>query len=129
MTQSAIEEIDHLAWCEQRLQELNSRPSILNASWYLGSFIIGATAGILGDRWSLGFVAETERQVSAHLQQHLQKIPEQDHKSHAILKQMQLDETQHADLAVKAGAAELPWIIKKIMQFTSKFLTFSSYYI
>jgi 3-demethoxyubiquinol 3-hydroxylase len=129
MLQSAIEEVDHLAWCEQRLQELNSKPSILNPYWYVSSFIIGACAGILGDKWSLGFVAETERQVSLHLQKHLQQLPVQDKKSQAILTQMHIDETQHANLAIKSGAANLPWFIQKAMQLMSKVLTSSSYYI
>ena len=129
MTQSAVEEIDHLAWCEERLIELNSNPSIFNPIWYINSFLIGAFAGILGDRWSLGFVAETERQVSLHLQKHLDNLPTTDQKSHAILSQMHADEAHHAEIAIKAGAAELPWIIKKGMQIVSKVLTFGSYYV
>lgn len=127
MTEAAEEEIEHLAWCEQRLYELGSQPSLLNTFWYLGSFMIGALAGLAGDRWSLGFVAETERQVSAHLQSHLQKLPAQDKKSRAIVEQMYEDEVHHAEVASEAGAIELPFFIKKIMQGTSKLMTRSSY--
>ena len=129
MTEAAAEEVDHLAWCEQRLRELNSRPSILNPFWYVGSLMIGALAGLVGDRWSLGFVAETERQVTKHLQQHLQHLPPQDQKTKAILAQMQHDEAHHAKVANAAGAAELPFLIKQLMQGVSKLLTKSSYYI
>jgi ubiquinone biosynthesis monooxygenase Coq7 len=129
MTQAAAEEVDHLAWCEQRLRELNSQPSLLNPLWYTGSFLIGALAGLAGDRWSLGFVAETERQVSNHLEKHLQHLPEQDHKSNAILKMMQTDEAHHAEVAIQAGAAELPPFIKQCMQTVSKIMTESSYHL
>lgn len=129
MEQAAAEEIDHLAWCEERLHELNSQPSLLNPLWYFGSFMIGTLAGLAGDRWSLGFVAETELQVSAHLQKHWQKLPIQDTKSKAILTQMYEDEMHHADVAKEAGAAELPFVIKKLMQGVSKLMTHSSYHI
>lgn len=129
MTEAAAEEIDHLAWCEQRLRELNSHPSLLNPLWYAGSLMIGALAGLIGDKWSLGFVAETERQVTEHLQQHLKNLPASDLKTKAILAQMHDDEAHHAEVASAAGAAELPFLIKKIMQCTSKLLTKSSYYI
>jgi ubiquinone biosynthesis monooxygenase Coq7 len=129
MDEAAAEEIDHLAWCEQRLLELGSQPSLLNPFWYLGSFMLGALAGIAGDRLSLGFVAETELQVSAHLQKHLQKLPAQDKKSKAILEQMHEDEAHHAEVAKEAGATELPLIIKKLMQGVSKLMTHSSYHI
>ena len=128
MLQAAQEEVDHLAWCEQRLQELDSTTSHLNALWYFGSFMLGALAGLAGDRWSLGFVAETERQVSAHLQHHLQHLPEHDIRTKAILAQMQQDEAHHAQLAQAAGGAELPSIFKRMMQGASKLLTCSSYY-
>jgi ubiquinone biosynthesis monooxygenase Coq7 len=127
MQQAAEEEIDHLAWCEQRLQELDSQPSQLNVLWYGGSFLLGAIAGLAGDRWSLGFVAETERQVTAHLQRHLEKIPQQDLKTRAILTQMQVDEAHHAELAHAAGAAMLPDFVKSLMNGVSKLLTFGSY--
>lgn len=129
MDEAAAEEVDHLAWCEKRLAELGSQPSLLNPIWYVGSFMLGAIAGRTGDRLSLGFVAETEHQVSAHLEKHLQKLPMQDKKSKAILEQMQEDEAYHAKTAINAGAAELPSFIKKLMQGVSKLMTQSSYYI
>lgn len=129
MNQAAAEETDHLAWCEQRLHELNSKPSILNPIWYTGSIIIGALAGIAGDKISLGFVAETERQVTAHLKKHLQKIPEHDKKTRVILERMQDDEEHHALEAVNAGAIELPYFVKYIMTAVSKLMTKTSYYI
>lgn len=128
MEQAAIEEIDHLAWCEVRLHELNSQPSFLNPLWYVQSFFIGAFAGLVGDSWSLGFVAETERQVTAHLTQHLKRLPPQDERSKAILEQMHIDEAEHAELAIQAGARELPNGIKQIMRFMSKIMTKISYY-
>lgn len=127
MMAAAADEIDHLAWCEQRLSELNSQPSMLNVLWYSGSFMLGAMAGLAGDRWSLGFVAETERQVAAHLQRHLQDIPAQDMKTRAILTQMKTDEAHHAEVAHDAGAADLPVFVKNLMNGVSKLLTFSSY--
>ncbi|MDP3704429.1 MAG: 2-polyprenyl-3-methyl-6-methoxy-1,4-benzoquinone monooxygenase [Legionellaceae bacterium] len=129
MTAAADEEIDHLAWCEERLCELESRPSVLNPLWYMGSFMLGALAGVAGDRWSLGFVAETERQVTSHLQQHRQHVPAEDVKTQAILAKMQDDESQHAQAATDAGAAELPFVVRQLMRGASKLLTFSSYYI
>ncbi len=129
MTEAAEEEVDHLAWCEERLRELGSQPSVLNPFWYGGSLMIGALAGLIGDRWSLGFVAETERQVTKHLQQHLQNLPSSDVKTKAILARMHDDEAHHADMANAAGAAELPFFIKQLMQSVSKLLTKSSYYI
>ncbi|KTD36509.1 ubiquinone biosynthesis protein [Legionella nautarum] len=129
MDEAAAEEIDHLAWCEQRLLELGSQPSVLNPIWYLGSFMLGSLAGMAGDRWSLGFVAETERQVTQHLQNHLQKLPPQDEKSKLILEQMEEDEAHHAEVAKEAGAAELPLVIKKLMQAVSKLMTHSSYHL
>ena len=129
MTEAAAQEVDHLAWCEQRLHELDSHPSILNPLWYGGSLALGALAGLAGDKWSLGFVAETERQVTKHLQKHLRYLPQKDIKSKAILAQMQHDEAQHAEQATAAGAAELPFLIKQLMQGVSKLLTKTSYYI
>lgn len=129
MVQAALEEVEHLAWCEQRLRELNSQPSKLNFFWYSGAFMIGALAGLVGDRWSLGFVAETERQVAAHLQKHLRCLPAQDTKSQAILTRMHSDEAQHAEAANAAGAMDLPFLIKQAMRATSKLMTCSSYYI
>jgi ubiquinone biosynthesis monooxygenase Coq7 len=129
MTEAAAEEVDHLAWCEQRLRELGSQPSLLNPFWYSSSLMLGALAGLIGDKWSLGFVAETERQVTKHLQHHQEHLPANDLKTKAILAQMQIDEAHHADVANEAGAAELPFLIKKGMQFASKLLTKSSYYL
>lgn len=129
MTQAAQEEVDHLAWCEERLRELQSRPSLLNFFWYTQSFLIGALAGLAGDKYSLGFVAETEHQVSAHLQSHLSKIPTEDLKTKAILEQMDEDERQHADMAMQAGGTILPEPVRNLMGMVSKLMTYSSYYI
>lgn len=129
MSDAAAEEIDHLAWCEERLTELGSKPSLLNPFWYGGSIILGALAGFVGDKVSLGFVAETERQVSAHLQHHLQQLPAKDKKSQAILVKMKEDEEQHATTALNAGAIELPYIVKQLMRVVSKLMTKSSYYV
>jgi len=119
MQQAADEEIDHLSWCESRLKELDSHPSLLNPLWYAGSFAIGALAGLAGDRWSLGFVRETEQQVEAHLQQHIERLPDSDQRSHAILDQMKTDEAQHGRMAEDAGGRELPEPVRKAMAFTA----------
>lgn len=108
MQQAADEEVDHLSWCADRLSELDARPSPLNPVWYAGSFAIGALAGAAGDRWSLGFVEATERQVEAHLESHLERLPEADRRSRAIVEQMKIDEARHAELAEQAGATRLP---------------------
>lgn len=129
MTQAAREEQDHLAWCEQRLHELGDRTSWLNPLWYGGSFAIGALAGAAGDAWSLGFVAETERQVMRHLEQHLSTLPTADTKSRAILEQMKIDEGQHATMAMQAGGKELPEPLKRLMGLTSKVMTSTAYWI
>ena len=129
MERAAQEENDHLAWCSERLAELGSHTSILNPVWYAGSFAIGALAGIAGDNWSLGFVAETERQVVKHLEEHLARLPEQDRKSHAILEQMKEDEGRHATVALKAGGAELPEPVRQLMRITSKLMTTTTYYL
>ncbi len=129
MQQAAQEEVDHLAWCEQRLQELNSHRSFINFIWYSGSLMIGAIAGLVGDQWSLGFVVETEKQVVKHLTKHLQELAKEDLKSRAIVEQMREDELQHALLASSAGAAELPQPIKIMMRYLSKIMTTSAYYI
>ncbi|CEG55521.1 2-polyprenyl-3-methyl-6-methoxy-1,4-benzoquinone monooxygenase [Legionella fallonii] len=129
MAQAAAEEVDHLAWCEERLDELGSKPSVLNPLWYSGSLILGALAGLAGDKISLGFVAETEKQVTAHLQKHLQDIPIEDKKTQAILEMMQDDEEFHATQAIQAGGIELPYVIKQVMSAISKLMTKSSYYI
>lgn len=129
MERAAEEENDHLAWTEQRLSELCSNKSLLNPIWYGGSFAIGAIAGLLGDKWSLGFVAETEHQVIQHLESHLEKLPATDARSEAVLKQMKIDEAHHATLALEGGGAELPWPVKKLMGAMSKVMTTSAYYI
>jgi len=129
MERAAEEENDHLVWTEQRLGELCSNKSLLNPVWYCGSFAIGAFAGLLGDKWSLGFVAETEHQVIKHLDSHLKKLPESDAKSEAVLSQMKIDEAHHATLALEGGGAELPWPVKKLMGAMSKVMTTSAYYI
>ncbi|MGH8114366.1 MAG: 2-polyprenyl-3-methyl-6-methoxy-1,4-benzoquinone monooxygenase [Rhodanobacteraceae bacterium] len=113
---AAAEETDHLAWCGQRLGELDDRPSLLNPVWYAGSFAIGALAALAGDRWSLGFVVETERQVEAHLEDHLQSLPEADARSRAILQTMQADEARHAANALAHGGAQLPAPISTLMR-------------
>ena len=129
MERAALEENDHLAWCNQRLTELGSHTSVLNPVWYAGSFAIGALAGLAGDKWSLGFVAETERQVVKHLEEHLERLPEQDRKSRAILEQMKEDEGRHATAALKAGGGELPEPVRQLMRFTSKLMTTTAYYL
>lgn len=129
LQQAAAEEVDHLAWCEQRLTELGSTPSVLNPLWYSGSFIIGALAGLAGDRISLGFLAETEEQVTRHLQRHLRILPEVDQKSRAIVKQMVIDENNHALAAYAHGGAALPNLVRSLMRWSSKLLTKSSYYL
>ena len=129
MEQAAIEEQDHLAWCEDRLKELDSHTSLLNPVWYGLSFGMGAIAGIAGDKYSLGFVAETERQVSQHLQQHLQQLPEHDQRSRQILEQMNQDELHHRDTALHAGGVELPAPVRFTMTAISKIMTKTSYYL
>jgi ubiquinone biosynthesis monooxygenase Coq7 len=123
MERAAMEENDHLAWCESRINELGSHKSLLNPLWYGGSLAIGAIAGLAGDKWSLGFVTETERQVVRHLDSHLAQLSEKDQKSRAILEQMKEDEGHHATTALHAGGAELPSPIKKLMALTSKVMT------
>ena len=127
MAQAAREEADHLAWCRQRLDELNAAPSALNPIWYAGSWAIGAMAGAVNDRWSLGFVAATERQVEAHLQSHLESLPRQDGRSRAIVAQMRIDEARHADQAQAAGAAELPAAVQRAMAVTARIMTTLAY--
>ena len=129
LQQAADEEGDHLAWCEERLRELDSRPSVLNPFWYAGSLAIGALAGALGDRVSLGFVAETERQVEGHLEEHLQRLPRNDERSRRILAQMKTDETRHGENARAAGARELPAPVKLLMKLTSRVMTRTAYWI
>ncbi|RTZ59231.1 MAG: demethoxyubiquinone hydroxylase family protein [Gammaproteobacteria bacterium] len=123
MERAAQEENDHLVWCENRINALDTHKSWLGPFWYFGSFTIGSLAGLAGDKWSLGFVAETERQVVKHLDEHLQSLPEADKKSRAVLEQMKEDEAHHATVALEAGAAELPEPVKQIMGLTSKIMT------
>jgi len=127
MQLAADEEIDHLSWCEDRLKELDSQPSLFNPFWYAGSFAIGAIAGIAGDEWSLGFVKETENQVEAHLADHLERLPAGDGRSQAILDQMKVDEAKHADMAQEAGARDLPPPIRRAMAFTADIMKSLAY--
>lgn len=124
---SGREEMDHLAWCETRLRELGSHTSYLNPLWYAGSFAIGLAAGLAGDKWSLGFVAETEKQVENHLESHLEKLPKDDQRSRAIVDQMRIDEIAHGQAAKNAGGENLPEPIQKIMQAMSKIMTTTAY--
>lgn len=127
LERAAQEENDHLAWCEGRLKELGDRTSVFDPFWYLGSLGIGVAAGLAGDKWSLGFLAETENQVTKHLEGHLDRLPEKDKKSEAIIKQMAIDETGHEQLAIREGAAELPAPVKNLMKLTSKIMTKTVY--
>ena len=127
MKHAAAEEVDHLAWCDERLTQLDSRPSLLNPIFYGLSFALGAAAGLAGDKWSLGFVAETERQVEEHLQNHLQEIPESDQKTAAIIKQMIVDEQQHGDTAKAAGGKDLPNAIQLAMKTMAKVMKKTTY--
>ncbi|MEN8213312.1 MAG: 2-polyprenyl-3-methyl-6-methoxy-1,4-benzoquinone monooxygenase [Pseudomonadota bacterium] len=129
MERSAMEENDHLEWCESRIKELEGRTSLLNPFWYAGSFAIGALAGIAGDKWSLGFVAETERQVEAHLDEHLGEVRPEDRKTTAILQQMKEDEINHATKAVEQGGVDLPAPVRLGMKLTAKVMTGSVYYV
>ena len=129
LEQASKEETEHLAWCEKRIQELGSHTSFLNPIWYASSFTLGAIAGALGDKWNLGFLAETERQVGRHLNHHLETLPSNDAKSRAILEQMKIDEAEHAKTAVHLGAAELPAPIKAAMQSMSKVMTKTTYHL
>jgi ubiquinone biosynthesis monooxygenase Coq7 len=127
MERAAIEENDHLVWCEQRIHQYGGHKSILNPVWYAGSFAIGAFAGALGDKWSLGFVAETEKQVIKHIDSHLDKISKTDIKSRAVLEQMKVDEAHHGTVALEAGGAELPRPVKVVMSMMSKVMTSTSH--
>ena len=129
MRQAASEEVDHLAWCEARLEELQGRPSILNPFWYVGSLAIGALAGALGDDTSLGFIAETERQVESHLRDHLSRLSPKDFRSRAILEQMTHDEMQHGAKAASMGGKALPFPITLGMRATSRLMTRGSYWV
>jgi 3-demethoxyubiquinol 3-hydroxylase len=129
MAQSAREEVDHLVWCEQRLRELHSRPSVLNPAWYGLSFTLGAVAGAIGDRLSLGFVAATEERVCEHLREHLEHLPEQDLRSRRIVEQMLEDEAEHGRKALDAGGIDFPRPIKRAMTRVAAIMTRSSYWV
>ncbi|CUA86395.1 MULTISPECIES: 2-polyprenyl-3-methyl-6-methoxy-1,4-benzoquinone monooxygenase [Gulbenkiania] len=126
---AAFEEVEHLAWTEKRIRELGGRTSVFNPLWYTGSLAIGVAAGVLGDKWNLGFLRETEHQVGAHLDSHLQKLPLQDEKSRAIVAQMRDDELKHADMAEAHGAARLPLPVRAMMKLSAKVMTGTSYYV
>ena len=129
LEQASKEETEHLAWCEKRIHELGGRTSLFNPIWYAGSFTLGAIAGALGDKWFLGFLAETERQVGAHLNRHLDELPVADDKSRAILEQMKTDEAEHAATAIHLGGAELPSPVKAAMQGMSSVMTSTTYHL
>ena len=127
MAQAAEEESDHLVWCRTRLEELGAAPSRLDPLWYAGSFAIGTAAGLAGDRWSLGFVVETERQVVEHLDDHLARLPPGDRRSRAVLERMQVDEQRHATRARAAGGAELPRVVRGAMRAAARVMTRTAY--
>lgn len=129
LEKSASEETEHLAWTERRIRELGSRKSLLNPLWYIGSMSMGVFAGVCGDAWSLGFLAETERQVEAHLGHHLTELPVQDARSRAIVLQMKSDERVHADMAVGLGARNLPTPIIAAMSLAAGVMTKTAYYL
>jgi len=127
LERAAAEETEHLAWTAQRINELGGRVSVLNPFFYASSFAIGALSGFLGDKWNMGFLAETERQVEGHLDSHLEQLPAQDEKSRAIVAQMKEDEARHANTALAHGAAELPEPVKLAMRISSRLMTVSTY--
>jgi len=127
--EAAQEETEHLAWTAHRVHELGGHTSVLNPLWYGSSLAIGAVAGVLGDKWNLGFLAETERQVGEHLQSHLNKLPENDTKSRAVVQQMYIDETQHAEMALGLGASELPLPVKWAMKLGGTVMTRTAYWV
>lgn len=127
LEQAAVEETEHLAWTEQRITELGGAKSVLNPLFYAGSFALGAASGLLGDKWNLGFLAETEKQVVKHLEGHLARLPADDDKSRAIVEQMRADEARHATSAIAHGGAELPAPVKAAMRLTSKVMTETAY--
>lgn len=129
LREASQEETEHLAWCEKRIRELGSHKSFMNPVFYAGSFALGAFAGALGDKWNLGFLAETENQVGKHIEDHLKRLPEQDEKSRAILEQMKIDEAKHATTAITHGGAPLPLPVKLAMKISSKIMTKTTYWI
>jgi ubiquinone biosynthesis monooxygenase Coq7 len=126
---AAAEERDHLAWCRTRLQELGSRPSLLDPAWYAGSFALGMASGLLGDRWSMGFLAETEAQVERHLEGHLDELPADDRRSRAVVLQMRDDEQRHGAMGRSLGATELPYPVKLAMKTASGVMTRTAYWV
>ncbi len=129
LAHAAAEENDHLIWCDRRLQALGGRKSLLNPLWYTGAFVIGAVAGLAGDRWSLGFLKETEEQVEGHLDRHLGRLPVKDTCSRVVVQQMKEDERRHAETANRSGAADLPTPIKSLMRGASRVMTGAAYWI
>ncbi|MEQ1668605.1 MAG: 2-polyprenyl-3-methyl-6-methoxy-1,4-benzoquinone monooxygenase [Sulfuriferula sp.] len=129
LAEAAREETEHLAWCEARINALGGRKSLLNPVWYASSLAVGMAAGALGDKWNLGFLAETERQVGAHLAEHLTELPAADAKSRAVVAQMQEDEAHHAETAIAHGGAALPAPVKGVMQLMSKVMTKTAYWV
>ena len=128
LRRAAAEERDHLAWCRDRLQELHARPSILDPLWYAGSFALGVASGAAGDRWSMGFLHETEAQVERHLDGHLERLPADDARSRAVLEQMRDDERRHGEMGRALGAADLPLPVKAAMRIASKAMTRTAYW-
>lgn len=129
LERAANEETEHLAWTERRIKELGGRKSVLNPLWYVGALSLGAIAGKLGDAWSLGFLAETERQVEAHLEHHLGELPKQDGKSRAIVEQMKIDEVTHAETAIRLGGRDIPLPVKAFMRLAAGVMTRTAYYV
>ena len=129
LSEAANEERDHLSWCVARLDELGSRPSVLTPLWYAGSFGLGMAAGIAGDRWSMGFLAETEAQVERHLEGHLERLPQSDRRSRAVIEQMKLDENRHGQSGLALGGAVLPLPVKAAMRLASRVMTRTAYYV
>lgn len=129
LVNAASEERDHLAWCRARLDELESRPSVLDPLWYAGSFGLGLVSGAAGDRWSMGFLAETEAQVERHLEGHLERLPPSDARSRAVVRQMREDEARHGSTGRNLGARELPLAVKAVMRLASKVMTRTAYYV
>ena len=127
LQQASMEETEHLAWCEKRISDLGGHKSLLNPLWYSGAFAIGALAGALGDKWNLGFLAETEAQVGKHIENHLGKLPANDIKSRAVLEQMKIDEAKHASTALHHGGADLPGPVKLAMRLASRIFTRATY--
>ena len=126
---AAAEERDHLAWCRERLREVDSRPSVLDPLWYAGSFALGVASGAAGDRWSMGFLHETEVQVERHLEGHLERLPDDDARSRAVIEQMRDDERRHGEMGLRMGARELPLPVKAAMRLVSRVMTRTAYYV